>query len=398
MKRRAFLKFCFLFLAAPAYAIPFDIGFKESLAASKTVFEQDPYSLSRSYLSARPSDLRRGPWRLEADLQVHYFSGDYLGTSEWQSLTLERLQGSNRINWEASWGAFNNRQLLARAYRFYGAFSADSWELSAGRMRNAMGNTRVFVSILDRFDALPAIAAESLERPGSDTARWRWRPGNLLKIEGAYCWDRDNARYRSYLLAQGLLASGLEGSFLAGELAPMTRGLGASLEWSVLQGELRWEGTFNEIQEEEFSFEIAGLTPVIRSEIVQKKFKRHLIHWERAYAADWLVSLEYLHNGLGAGDASSYDFTRLLRGEDLYMAKDYVGVHLGRTFTPLWSFAVQGYSNINDGSFAWIPELIFLSPGSNLEVKINLQRSFGPGSGEYRRLPRRHQLLAAWHF
>ncbi|MBI2070546.1 MAG: hypothetical protein HYT79_08060 [Elusimicrobia bacterium] len=390
--------FSFLSPAVHPLSLSLDPTFRETGVASKTFASREEYLLSRFALSLKPSGIRGDFWRVEADLEILAFGGDYLSTDEWRTLVLPLLEGRPAVEWSKLFLSANDLDIRGRAYRLYGAVDGGPFEFSLGRMRNAFGNTRIFLSPLDRFDGLPTPVSEPLERPGSDTAKLKVSGPGGWRFQGAYLWDQRNRLYRSFIQGQGLLREGLEAGLMAGQLAPRTRGMGAGLGLNVFEGQLRWEGTYNEKKEEKFSLEIVNFMPVLKIETVTRVFKRHLVHWERAYAGDWVFAAEYLHNGSGESRSENYDVLRLLLGDDLYLGRDYIGAVLSHTVSATWAWTLEGLANAKDGSFAWYPELRRLSADSSIEAKLRFSGYAGPQSGEFRRLPDRLQLLVSWYF
>ncbi|MBI4669854.1 MAG: hypothetical protein HY747_11875 [Elusimicrobia bacterium] len=371
---------------------------KESLTVSKTFLDKDRYTLSRTAFYLRPQGLRGDFWKIEADLQMIYYQGDYLKSSEWRQILSPLFKGKSAVEWEIAPKKTLDHELRGRVYRFYGSFNHGGWEMFLGRMRNAFGNTRIFLSPLDYFDDLPIPVSEPNERPGSDTAGLKWRAGESSAVKAAYLWSGRNNEYRSFVHAQHLVKEGLEAGMILGQTGPRTQGLGAHVEYSVFEGELGWEGMYHDKEEEKYSVEMIGFVPQIKQETVHRRFTRHLTRWERAYGGDWVFAAEYYHNGLGEKRTENYNLLRLLAGEDLHLGRDYAGANLSKTLTPLWSGLVQGVSNLKDGGFAWYPELKYLSPSSFMEAKLRASYFAGSRYSEYGRLPDRAQLLLNLYF
>ena len=164
----------------------------------------DPYIFSRSLVQIRPSGLRGERWRIEADLQALWYRGDYLSSAEWDLLS-PQLSGNTRHSWERLWASSKDSEFRGQIWRLYGAFEIGPMEIAVGRMRNAFGNTRIFLSPLDRLDVLPALISQSGDRPGSETLRLGGRSGESWRWQGGYLWGRGASDERGFFHTQYLV-------------------------------------------------------------------------------------------------------------------------------------------------------------------------------------------------
>lgn len=307
-------------------------------------------------------------------------------------------RGRGALELEGSYHRSAKTDFRHRFYRLQAVASRDRWEFSTGRLRNAFGNTRVFVSPLDYFDDLPLVISQPKERLGSDTARLRYHWSPIWRLETAYLWAQRNRDYRAYILAKGLLSQGLEAGLMAGQLGPRSRGAALSADYSWLGGIAGWEASWNKKKEERLVLDLSGGLPVLKIQSEERSFSRQVVRWNRSYAGDWVLGLEYLHNGLGEKKPERYDFSRLLAGREIYLARDYLGASLSRTFSALWFGSAEGIANLKDGTFGWFPEAGYLSAGASLEAKVRWSYFSGPKEGELARLPNRFQIFGAWYF
>jgi hypothetical protein len=92
--------------------------------------------------------------------------------------------------------------------------------------------------------------------------------------------------------------------------------------------------------------------------------------------------VEYYHQGLGEPDKSKYDFNKQLTGEQLVLAEDYLLIYLERSFLDYFSIGTTGVININDGSFAFVPELSG-EPYGNFLVGLGAMLFYGPEGSEF---------------
>lgn len=334
---------------------------------------------------------------MESDFQVFWYQGDYLPSQEWRILS-PLLLGNSRNRWDALWWQRRQTEVWGRIWRLYGAVEWGLIEVAAGRMRNAFGQGRLFLSPLDRIDSLPSLVSESWERPGSETLflrgsfsdAWRWKSG--------YIWGRGPQEDRGYVHSQFFIREGWEMEMLLARSWPRTQSAGVGLDYSLWQGQLRWQGTYNKSKEDRLVVDTSGFPPVLQTQTNSFSFWHHLISWERAMGQDGVLAWEYFHNGRGESDPTRYDLTRLLGGQDLYLARDYAGVYWQRRLTPLWSCSFQGVVGLTDRGAAGTPEVVFLSADSSWEAKLWSSFYFGSSESEFGQLKNRTQLAVSFYF
>ena len=92
--------------------------------------------------------------------------------------------------------------------------------------------------------------------------------------------------------------------------------------------------------------------------------------------------VEYYHQGSGVSSKSAYDEDKLLNGEQMVLAEDYLLFYLERTFLDYFSISTAGFININDGSLGFVPELSG-EPYENLQVGLGAMLFFGPEGSEF---------------
>jgi hypothetical protein len=94
--------------------------------------------------------------------------------------------------------------------------------------------------------------------------------------------------------------------------------------------------------------------------------------------------VEYYYQGTGAAEQSQYEdsFAKLMTGQQMVLAEDYLLFHLERAFLDYFGVSTTGFVNINDGSFGIVPELSG-EPYGNLEVSLGAMLFYGPGGSEF---------------
>jgi len=92
--------------------------------------------------------------------------------------------------------------------------------------------------------------------------------------------------------------------------------------------------------------------------------------------------VEYYHQGPGVKNSGAYDVSKLLFGEQMVLAEDYLLLYLERSFFDYFKVGGVGVVNLNDASFAFIPE-ISGEPYGNLEVGLGAMLFYGSSGSEY---------------
>ena len=92
--------------------------------------------------------------------------------------------------------------------------------------------------------------------------------------------------------------------------------------------------------------------------------------------------VEYYHQGSGVRATSDYDEDKLLNGEQMVLAEDYLLFYFERAFLDYFSISTAGLVNINDGSLGFVPE-ISGEPYGNFQVGLGAMLFFGPAGSEF---------------
>jgi hypothetical protein len=94
--------------------------------------------------------------------------------------------------------------------------------------------------------------------------------------------------------------------------------------------------------------------------------------------------VEYYHQGPGERNTSAYAtaFDRLLSGELMVLAEDYLLFYLEKSFLDYLNMNLVGLVNLNDGSMGFVPELSG-EPYENFQVGLGAMLFFGPDDSEF---------------
>lgn|GEM_PF-5134150 len=380
------------------HAQDFSLNLNNGAFFSKTILGGTQYSFYKSGLKGRWEQNLADSFKLHAEVHGILYNGSYLDTSEWKDFVSPLVEGKSKIHWEKSIYGTSRSELRLRVYRADLAYHVADLQFRLGRLRNGFGNTRIFLSPLDRLDDLTTFVSDELERPGSDSAQVEYTPMDHFRLKTGYLWASTIGNFRSYIQSQFLVREGLEIGILGGRLEPKTNGFGLGLEKSIGESELKWEATQNSREFEKQSLVFVGLLPQIVTTTEKQNFSRHLVSWERSFLGDWTAALEYFHNGRGNKGFQNYDFASLLRAEDVYLARDYAGFTLRKTLSPLWNARFEGIQNQTDGSLVWLPQISFSSANSFLEATLKPSFYAGKKSTEFGSLPNRTNFSLTVYF
>jgi hypothetical protein len=91
---------------------------------------------------------------------------------------------------------------------------------------------------------------------------------------------------------------------------------------------------------------------------------------------------EYFHYGPGEKNKSGYDVRKLILGDQMVLAEDYLLLYMERNFLDYFSINAAGIVNVNDGSFIVAPE-VSGQPFNNLDVALGAILFYGSTGSEY---------------
>ena len=94
--------------------------------------------------------------------------------------------------------------------------------------------------------------------------------------------------------------------------------------------------------------------------------------------------VEYYHYGPGTREKSAYgdSISKLLSGQQMVLAEDYLLFHFERSFLDYFTIGTAGFINLNDRSLGFVPELSG-EPYENLQVGLGAMLFLGDEGSEF---------------
>ena len=131
------------------------------------------------------------------------------------------------------------------------------------------------------------------------------------------------------------------------------------------------------------SFKGAG----IRAESTYTLAKNEEPYWKFVLSTDYAfprlyVLGEYYYNGQGSRNKLFYNMQKLLKGEMLNLAQNYLGLLWSYDIHPLLKLNFQMIYNLDDLSYFFSPSILY-SVSSNIDFITGLNRFAGEENSEY---------------
>jgi hypothetical protein len=203
-------------------------------------------------------------------------------------------------------------------------------ELTLGRQRIAWGTGRIW-NPTDLFNPLNRANYTKIEKDGVDALLLKIFLGSFTDLSLVYNpaqeWDTENAGLRFRTNVEEFDLS-LMGGYFDGRTV-----IGGDCVGNFFGAGLRGEVI------------LSGLTGQASS-----RFASYIFGVDYQFTATLYGLAEYHHNGEGSLDRDSYDLQRLVRGEILNLAKDYLALGTTWQLHPLLAVSATVTLNLNDGS------------------------------------------------
>lgn len=258
-----------------------------------------------------------------------------------------RLFWDKNLNWKHSF------------YRAFVKYSFSNMDFTIGRQRIAWGTGR-FWNPTDLLNPYNLVTIESGERPGVD--------GLEVKV---------NVSRLSYMSFVGVPNKELKKSSLATKYHATI----GDHDISFMAGKFKENLVIGADYAD--SYKGAG----IRAESTYTLAKDENSFWKFVLSSDYSISKlyilgEYFYNGQGSRDKSLYRWDKILTGEFMNLAQNYLGLLLSYELMPLLKLNFQTLYNIDDNSFYLSPSLVY-SVSPNMEFIGGLNRFTGDKDTEY---------------
>jgi hypothetical protein len=156
------------------------------------------------------------------------------------------------------------------------------------------------------------------------------------------------------------------------------------VDWSAMAGEF--------VDEKKLGLGLAGQAGLIglRAEAVYSDPDKSDDYFELVMSADYTTNagirlvLEGYFNGDGVSETSQYQFSNLLNGQKLGLAKRYLGGIVSKEITALATLELIAIRNLDDQSMFFYPSVDYAVPWFNdVYIKVGAQLFRGQSGTEY---------------
>jgi len=345
-------------------------NFKELYTRSRSILDDQPYwqNLARLSLIA---DARQAYFVAHVDYRTEMRNGSYFDTRDYRLFGLGHPPFYFR--WEDRIRSGDGWQWNQGIYRGWAGFEADRAALRFGRQRIAWGTGKLWnpTDVLNPYNPL---SVEREDRRGVDVAYFRILVAQLSQFEVAYApqdTERDTQFLEKLRTHWGRADLSILGGKVAGDKGAYM--VGGDLAMDVADGQFHAEATQTD--------------PIARN-----PYARWLVGYEYRFTEGgkwgfldgvWALA-EYYHNGAGETNPRFYDFSRVLSGREVALARDYAGAGLTYEITPLWTAEVYGIRNLNDRSVFVGPTLKW-NAMTELDLLLGAQIFSGKPPAEFGR-------------
>ncbi|MDH3252628.1 MAG: hypothetical protein OEM41_07535 [Ignavibacteria bacterium] len=251
-----------------------------------------------------------------------------------QSTVVARRQLGD-LRWESVTGAHGSLAHFIDRLYFRQNFLTSS--LTIGRQRIQWGTGRVW-NPTDVFNPINPANVDKIEKDGADAVSYTYYFGSFTDLE--LVWNPENgfrqwnagARFRTNYAEYDMSVIG--GYF-------DKRGMiGGDFAGNLATAGVRGEGVY--------WFERKG---------VGDAFLRCILGIDYQFTGTLYGLLEYQYNDEGSTDKNAYDLLRLLRGEILNVAKNYLAASVSYQIHPLVNTTITLSMNLDDGSGYILPAM-----------------------------------------
>lgn len=246
-----------------------------------------------------------------------------------------------------------------------------------GRQRVSWGTGRIW-NPTDFFNPINPANFEKIEKDGADAISGKLYLGDLtdlqLVVNAEDHWEQKNiaARFRTNWRTYDF-------SVVAGHVDERTV-VGGDFAGNLWDAGVRGE-----------------IAHFFKSEEGSDAFTRAILGIDYQFTPKLYGLLEYHYNGEGKRDRRRYEFLRLLRGEILNLAQNYLFLQGTYQLHPLLFILAGGCTNLDDGSQFWLLMASY-SAGDNTVVSLGAQIFRGDQDAEYGLFPDAAFAKLEWYF
>ena len=321
--------------SSASYAIELSGQYKNLLLSSETIIgPTERYVLDINRLRLEFSDRWQNiQFELVYDNELQF--GSYLDSAQFRQL----LEVDEQRYWTLQGNSIDTNDVYGTSELYRGTvqFTHNDLDLRIGRQQINWASALIW-NPLDRFNPLNPLQLERYERQGVDAILLDYNIQELSRLSLVYSQQRqpsDNSaalRFKSnqYDIDYSLIA----GAFLDED--KLGFGLASQMGLIGLRAEFVWSDPKDNAKDTESYVEA-----VISADYTNKIGIKFV--------------LEGYFNGDGVTDTTQYQFSQILAGEKLGLAKHYLGGIISKELTPLLELELLAISNLDDHS-------LFISP------------------------------------
>lgn len=352
-----------LFISSPAFAETEFRGYYKNIIRSDENNLLTSNRLRLRFLVSF-SEFIKGDIEYTNQLSFGKYTNISLGTFNKPFFDIDRvlIQGNN-LNWEHSF------------YRAYITAIFSNMDITIGRQRVAWGTGR-FWNPTDLLNPYNPLDIEGGERSGVDALHMRINLSRMSYLSLVAAPNK-NEIFDSSIAAKYHVTSGDNDISLITGRFHSDYVIGADFAGSFMGAGIRAESTYTVPQN-------------------GNSYPKLVLSADYSIPRIYFLC-EYYYNGQGKSDKLLYDVGKLLTGEMMNLAKNYLGFLVTFQATPLLTVSFQTIFNIDDKSFFLAPGFSY-SVSSNTELVAGINRFQGENKTEYGRNSTLYYSQFQWSF
>lgn len=279
------------------------------------------------------------------------------------------------LNWQpVNSGSFSVRHFIDRLY-FKQSF--DFGNIIVGRQRIAWGTGRIW-NPTDLFNPINPINFSKIEKDGADAITSKFIFGDFTDLQLVFNPNK-LIRKSNYAFRFRSNFNEFDFSFLAGVMNNRTL-TGFDFAGNLLKAGVRGEFLYS-----------------VNKANSSDSFVKYILGIDYQFTQKLYGLIEYQFNGEGKSDKSSYELSRLYKGEIINLGQNYIAISSSYEYTPLLKFTAITNLNIDDGS-----GYISLDANYSIDDDVYLSAAFqithGRGFSEYYYFPHSFYLKMEYYF
>ena len=258
----------------------------------------------------------------------HEVSALYRSTAQYVAESSTRRRGQLL---DLAWNPVNRENVSVTHFvdRLFLRQTSDVGDFTVGRQRISWGTGRVW-NPTDLFNPINPATFSKIEKDGVDALSAKFHLGNFtdvhVVINPENDWNTVNTAVRFRTNEKEF-----DISLMAGQFAQRIV-LGGDFAGNAFDAGVRGEVIVSQDRENRAS-----------------RFVKYIVGVDYQFTAELYAVMEYLHNGEGGSTREQYDLMRLLTGEILNLARDYLAATGSYMIHPLVTSSVTLTANLNDG-------------------------------------------------